>query len=225
VTAKLSGTSPAPPSRRGALVPALFAIYVVTWLGLAVAPRFRQDWLLENLLVFGAVPWLLHRWRTAPFSGFAWVALFAFFMLHAIGAHYTYSEVPYDAWWSALLGQPLDGSATGAARNHFDRVVHFCYGLCVAPAAVELIGRAVRPRGVWRWLLPWSFLCAHSVIYELIEWAAATIFGGDLGVAYLGTQSDVWDAQKDMALATVGAAIGVTLGSWLGERPHAAKST
>jgi len=213
-----AGTSPAPPRRSGVLVPALFAIYAVTWLALAVAPRFRQDWLLENLLVFGAAPWLLHRWRTAPFSDFAWAALFAFFMLHALGAHYTYSEVPYDAWWSAVFGQPLDGSATGAARNHFDRVVHFCYGLLVAPAAVDLLGRAVRPRGLWRWLLPWTFLCSHSVIYELIEWAAAMLFGGDLGVAYLGTQGDVWDAQKDMALATLGAAIGVSVSLRIGAR-------
>jgi putative membrane protein len=220
-----AGPAPVPPRRRRTLVPALFAIYAATWLALAVAPRFRQDWLLENLLVFGAVPWLLHRWRTAPFSGFAWAALFVFFMLHAVGAHYTYSEVPYDAWWNALTGQPLDGSATGAARNHFDRVVHFCYGLLVAPAAVELLGRAVRPRGLWRWLLPWTFLCSHSVIYELVEWGAATVFGGDLGVAYLGTQGDVWDAQKDMALATLGAAIGVSLGLWLGNRGEAATST
>ncbi len=225
MNASSAGTPPTPRPRHGALVPALFAIYAAAWLALAIAPRFRQDWLLENLLVFGAVPWLLHRWRTAPFSDFAWAALFVFFLLHALGAHYTYSEVPYDAWWSAVFGQPLDGSATGAARNHFDRVVHFGYGLLVGPAAVELLGRAVRPRGLWRWLLPWTFLCSHSVIYEMIEWAAAMMFGGDLGVAYLGTQGDVWDAQKDMALATLGAAIGVSLRLGMGAAEVHASST
>jgi putative membrane protein len=216
MTINTAGTSPASPRRRGTFVPALFGIYVVTWLALAVSPRFRQDWLLENVLVFGAVPWLLHRWRTAPFSDFAWAALFVFFMLHAVGAHYTYSEVPYDAWWNAAFGKPLDGSATGAARNQFDRVVHLGYGLLIGPAAVEVIGRGAAPRGLWRWLLPWTFLCAHSVIYELIEWAAALVFGGDLGVAYLGTQGDVWDAQKDMALASFGAALGVSIGLGIG---------
>jgi putative membrane protein len=203
--------SPSPVPQRRALAPALFAIYAATWLALAVAPRYREDWLLENLLVFAAVPWLVHRWRKAPFSDLAWQALFAFFMLHALGAHYTYSEVPYDAWWQAAFGQPLDGSANGAARNQFDRLVHFSYGLLMGPAVVELLERGASPRGVWRGLLPWTFLCSHSVIYELVEWIAALRFGGELGVAYLGTQGDVWDAQKDMALATCGAALGVGL--------------
>jgi putative membrane protein len=220
-----AGASPSPQPGRRVFVPALFAVYAATWAALALAPRYRDDWLLENLLVFAALPWLVHRWRTAPFSGFAWAALFVFFMLHALGAHYTYSEVPYDAWWSAVFGQPLDGSSTGAARNQFDRLVHLAYGLLMAPAAVELVGRAATPRGTWRWLLPWTFLCAHSVIYELIEWAAALRFGGDLGVAYLGTQGDTWDAQKDMALATFGAALGVGLSLLLGRHaaPHGAR--
>jgi putative membrane protein len=50
-------------------------------------------------------------------------------------------------------------------------------------------------------------------LYECIEWVAAEIFGGELGMAYLGTQGDVWDAQKDTALAAAGAALGVTF--WL----------
>jgi len=197
--------------RAGSLGPALLAAYGAVWLALAIAPRFREDWLLENLLVFAAIAWLVRRWHSAPFSNLAYGALFVFFSLHAIGAHYTYSEVPYDAWWQTLTGSPLDGSGNGGARNHFDRLVHFAYGLLVAPAATELIQRAAAPRGPWRWLLPWSFLCSHSVIYELLEWAAALQFGGDLGVAYLGTQGDVWDAQKDMALAAGGAAFGLAL--------------
>jgi putative membrane protein len=189
------------------LAPTLFAIYCVLWLALAATPVFRQDWLLENLLVFAASPWLIHKWRTAPFSDLAWSALFAFFVLHAIGAHYTYSQVPYDAFFQAATGRSLN-ALLGWDRNNFDRVVHFAYGLCMAPAAIELLARGSSPRGVWRALLPWTFLCAHSVVYELVEWAAALLFGGDLGVAYLGTQGDVWDAQKDMALAASGAALG-----------------
>lgn len=124
-----------------------------------------------------------------------------------------------------MFGTPLDGSSTGEACNHFDRVVHFGYGLLVGPAAVELIRCAVDPRGLWRWLLPWTFLCSHSLIYELIEWGAATLFGGDLGVAYLGTQGDVWDAQKDMALAALGAACGVGFNVWRGARERPSRGT
>ncbi|MCU0758432.1 MAG: DUF2238 domain-containing protein [Steroidobacteraceae bacterium] len=198
-------------TRARRLGPVLLGAYALLWLTLAIAPRYREDWLLENLLVLGALPWLVHKWRTAPFSDLAWIGLFAFFSLHAIGAHYTYSEVPYDAFWQALTGGPLDGSAAGLARNDYDRMVHFAYGLLVVPAADELIARAAAPRGIWRSLLPWCFLCSHSVVYELVEWGAALLFGGDLGEAYLGTQGDVWDAQKDMALAATGAGLGLLL--------------
>jgi putative membrane protein len=65
------------------------------------------------------------------------------------------------------------------------------------------------PQRLWRWLMPVFFIMSHSVIYEMIEWIAAVMFGGDLGVAYLGTQGDEWDAQKDMALASSGAVAGL----------------
>jgi putative membrane protein len=191
-----------------AFAPGLLAAYAVFWLAMSIAPSDREDWLLENALVFAAVPWLIHKWRIQPFSNLAYAGLFAFFAMHALGAHYTYSEVPYDAWWRAAFGGSLD-DALGWERNNYDRVVHFCYGLLIGPAAVELLDRAASPRGLWRWMLPWTFLCAHSVVYELVEWAAALLFGGDLGVAYLGTQGDAWDAQKDMALACGGAAFSI----------------
>jgi putative membrane protein len=205
-------------ARPGSIAPVLLAVFGLVWLGLALAPRYRQDWLLENMLVFGAAPWLIHKWRVAPFSNAAYACLFVFFTLHVIGAHYTYSEVPYEAWWQAAFGGSLNG-LLGWERNNYDRVVHFLYGLLVGPAAVELIGRATSPRGLWRWLLPWTFLCSHSVVYEMIEWSAALVFGGDLGVAYLGTQGDVWDAQKDMALAASGAALSVAAVTFLRRRP------
>ena len=79
------------------------------------------------------------------------------------------------------------------------------------------------PRGLWRWLMPVLFLQSLSAMYELIEWLAASVFGGDLGQAYVGTQGDVWDAQRDMALALLGAVIAqVLLGLWRGRRPVAA---
>lgn len=178
----------------------LLGIFFAIWLLLAIEPLYRQDWLLENLLVFIAVPWLAWNYRRWRFSNAAYACLFVFFTLHIFGAHYTYSEVPYDRWFPALAGD----------RNHYDRLVHFAYGLLVAPACVELLDRRAPPQGHWRWLLPVLFICSHSVIYEMIEWAAASVFGGELGVAYLGTQGDQWDAQKDMFLAALGAAIGVS---------------
>jgi putative membrane protein len=184
---------------------ALLVAFIAIFAALAVAPWYREDWLLENLLVFVAVPLLVASYRRLRFSYFAYTCLFVFFVLHEIGAHYTYSDVPWREWLGALIGS--DGALAG--RNHYDRFVHFCYGLLLMPAAWELIEARAAPRGLWRWLIPLLFVMSHSVIYEMVEWLAALRFGGDLGVAYLGTQGDEWDAQKDMALASLGALLGL----------------
>lgn len=196
----------------------LLALYAAIWLGLAVHPLFRQDWLLENVLVLAALPIFLATARRLRFSDAAYTCLFAFLVLHAIGAHYTYSEVPYDRWTEAITGHRL-GDALGWQRNHYDRAVHFAYGLLITPLALELHAAVAPPRGVWRWLLPLLFMVSHSTIYELVEWAAAAAFGGDLGVAYLGTQGDPWDAQRDMALAAVGAGLTVAMAAARGRLP------
>ena len=188
----------------------LLVLFCVIFAVLAIAPSYRQDWLLENLLVFIAVPGLVLGYRRLRFSNFAYTCLFIFFVLHEIGAHYTYSEVPWREWLQAITGGSSEAGAT-AGRNNFDRLVHFSYGLLLMPAAAELLDARASPRGPWRYLLPVLFVMSHSVIYEMIEWVAALIFGGDLGAAYLGTQGDEWDAQKDMALATAGAALAMLL--------------
>jgi putative membrane protein len=186
---------------------ALLGLFVAIFIALAIAPWYRQDWLLENLLVFIAVPLLVVNYRRLRFSNFAYTCLFAFFVLHEIGAHYTYSEVPWREWLGAVTG----GQVTLTGRNHYDRFVHFTYGLLLMPAVCELFERRAAPHGLWRWLMPLLFLMGHSVIYEMIEWLAALRFGGELGVAYLGTQGDEWDAQKDMALASLGALTGLAI--------------
>lgn len=186
---------------------ALLVAFLAIFAALAIAPWYRQDWLLENVLVLIAVPCLALTHRRLRFSNFAYTCLFVFFVLHEIGAHYTYSEVPWREWLAAVTGT----EATAAGRNHYDRFVHFAYGLLLMPAVVELVEARMSPRGMWRWLTPLLFIMSHSVIYEMVEWLAAVAFGGDLGVAYLGTQGDEWDAQKDMALATAGAVTALVL--------------
>jgi putative membrane protein len=188
----------------------LLAAFTGIWGALAIAPRDRADWLLENVIVFVALPLFVRSARSWRFSDAAYICLFVFVVLHSIGAHYTYSEVPYDDWFRALTGQSLN-DVMGWERNHYDRLVHFSYGLLLLPASIELFDRVAPPRGLWRSLLPVLFIMSHSVIYELIEWGAALLFGGDLGQAYLGTQGDVWDAQKDTALATLGAVMSMAI--------------
>lgn len=184
--------------------PALLLIaYAAIWLALAIAPVSRADWLLENLLVLIIVPWLIVTRQRMRFSNAAYACFFVFFVLHAIGAHFTYSLVPYDRWLQALGGRSLS-ELLALDRNHYDRLVHFSYGALVLLPAIELFERYAPPTGPWRWWLPVLFVTSHAVIYELLEWIAALVVAPDLGNAYLGTQGDVWDAQKDMALALAG---------------------
>jgi putative membrane protein len=156
---------------------------------------YRADWLLENLLVFVAVPAFVLTRRRMRFSNAAYACLAAFFALHAVGAHYTYSIVPYDAWFEQLTGRGLN-ETLGWSRNHYDRFVHFAYGALLLLPASELLDRVAPPRGWWRFFLPVLFIASHSVVYELIEFAAAIVFGGDLGQAYLGSQGDEWDYKR-----------------------------
>lgn len=188
---------------------ALLGVYAAFWGWMAIAPRYREDWLLENVLVFVAVPLLVWSYPRLRWSRFSCTLLFVFFVMHTIGSHYTYAEVPYDRWFADLTGHAL-GAMPGLGRNHYDRLVHLAYGLLVTPAAMELLDARAPQQGIWRWLLPVTFMASHATIYELMEWLAATLFGGELGQAYLGTQGDVWDAHKDMLLATTGTLIAVT---------------
>jgi putative membrane protein len=188
----------------------LLAVFLVAAVVLGISPRYRQDWLMENVLVVLALPVLVLGFHRLRFSDVSYAALFVFLLLHEIGAHYTYSEVPWARWFSALCGFSLD-EAPGLSRNHFDRAIHFAYGLLVTPAAVELVAARTSSPGLWRWIVPVSLMTASSTLYELFEWAAAVWFGGDLGVAYLGTQGDPWDAQQDMLLALLGSLVAVVV--------------
>ena len=118
--------------------------------------------------------------------------------------------MPYDAWVRGLTGGSLN-QAMGWERNHFDRLVHFSYGLLLAYPIREVFLRVVDARGFWGYFLPLDVTMSTSMIFELFEWAVAERVGGDLGMAYLGTQGDVWDAHKDMALASLGALIAMSV--------------
>jgi putative membrane protein len=140
----------------------------------------------------------------------SYTSIFVFLMLHELGAHYTYSEVPYDAWFESITGRSLN-NLLGFERNQFDRLVHFCYGLLIAYPVREMFVRIANARGFWGYFLPLDLVMSTSMLYELIEWGAASSVGKELGQAYLGTQGDEWDAQKDMLMATIGAAIALTI--------------
>jgi putative membrane protein len=194
-------------------VAVLATVYLVIWSLLAIAPYDRGDWALENVLVLLFVGALVAVRRQFRFSRTSCTLIFLFLCLHAVGSHYTYAKVPYDDWWRALTGGTFN-EMVGWQRNHFDRLVHFCYGLLLAYPIREVFLRVVQVRGFWAYFLPLDFTLSTSALFELFEWLAAEFFGGDLGVAYLGTQGDVWDAHKDMALAAIGALLAMLLAAW-----------
>ena len=186
----------------------LCIIFGVVWIALAIKPRYREDWALENVLVGVFVIAIAASHRRFLLSRLSYTLIFLFLCVHEIGAHYTYSEVPYDNWVRALTGRSLN-EAMGWQRNHFDRFAHFLYGLLVAYPLREFFLRIANARGFWGYFLPFDVTMSTSAIFELFEWGAAEIFGGELGTAYLGTQGDIWDAQRDMALASAGALIAM----------------
>jgi len=188
----------------------LYTAFAVFWLLLAIQPFDRPTWLLENTLVFAGIGLLYGIRRHVPLTITSHVLVVLFLSLHAIGAHYTYSLVPYDAAFQSLTGDSLNGFL-GLSRNHYDRLVHFCYGLLLVLPMRELLMHLAGVRGFWSYFLPLDLVMSSSLFYELLEWAAAVVFGGGLGAAFLGTQGDEWDAHRDMALAGIGGLIAILL--------------
>ena len=193
-----------------ALRPVLILAFAGLWAGLALAPVDREAWALENLLVLALAAALLATRRRLVLSSAAELQIFAFLCLHAVGAHYTYSLVPYDRWLEPLTGIAL-GDRLGLDRNHYDRVVHLAYGLLLTGPAREALSQASGVAGGWRHVYAVLTLVGLSAGYEIVEWGAAMVFGGDLGLAYVGAQGDPWDAQKDMALATLGSLVATAI--------------
>jgi putative membrane protein len=201
---------------RTRLIQILAAGFVLLWVVLALSPFDRSDWLLENVLTAVGVGVLVATRRVLPLSNASYVSICGFLCLHTIGAHYTYSLVPYDEAFRAVTGHPLDGSSEGA-RNHYDRFVHFAYGSLLVLPLREFMMLHAGVRGFWSYFLPIDIVLSTSALYELIEWGAAVFFGGDLGAAFLGTQGDGWDAHKDIALGGLGGLVA-TLVIWATHR-------
>jgi putative membrane protein len=201
---------PAANTSHRALILWLSALLVVAIALSGWHPLFPEDWYVEHILVLAAAPvlWLLY--RKLSLSVVSWVGIFLFLYIHELGAHFTYSKVPYDEWTQSWLGFSLNGRF-GWERNHFDRLVHFTYGLLLAYPLKEIITGWCSLRGFWPWFFALDLVLSSSCFYELLEWAAALVFSEEVGTAYLGTQGDVWDAHKDILLAVIGGFIALTI--------------
>jgi putative membrane protein len=177
---------------------ALVALYAAVWVWSAWAPVYRFDWFLESMLPTLLTLVLIVSFRRIPLSDISYLLLFLFLTLHQVGAHYTYSEVPIGFWLK---------DAFGLSRNHFDRIVHFCFGFLLFYPMREAIIRHVTPSSFHAGLYGMSLNTAGSAIFEIIEMIVALVVAPEAGAAYLGLQGDQWDAQKDMTVALVGSSL------------------
>jgi putative membrane protein len=178
----------------------LFIAFLAAWILAAVHPLYRDGWLLENLLVFIFVPLLLVFSYFFRLSNVSYTLITIFIILHVIGSHYTYAEVPF----GYVLQQWF-----GSDRNMYDRLVHFSFGFLLAYPIREIFMRVTNAKGIWGYYLPIELTLAFSAIYEIIEWLAAVIVDPHAGLAFLGSQGDIWDAQKDMLVAGIGAVVSM----------------
>lgn len=189
----------------------LTAFYALFWILLAIGPVDRGDWFLENLLVFAGVAVLILTYSRFQFSNPTYALITLFLALHAVGAHYTYAEVPAGFWVKDWLH---------LSRNHFDRAIHFAFGLLLLYPLRELLIRAAKVRATWASWLALAAIAALSSSFESIEAIIAQIVRPDLGTAFLGTQGDIWDAQKDMVAAIFGGLVATAAISAAKRKPH-----
>lgn len=178
----------------------LTIFYAVIFLFSALDPSSRAVWFAEIVPAIGI---LIVIWAISlryQFSNTAYVLMFIWLCLHTIGAKYTFADVPFD-WFNNLIG---------SERNNFDRVAHFSIGLYAYPIAEFLINKKKVSASFASWFALFAIM-SLAAGYEIIEWWYAAVAGGDEGIAFLGSQGDIWDAQKDMLCDTMGAIVSLIL--------------
>jgi putative membrane protein len=172
--------------------------YAIFWGWMAIRPLNRTDWLLENLLVFAVVAALAASYRKLPLSGASYLSIALFLTLHTWGSHYSYNATPLGSWLQEWWG---------LERNPYDRLVHLAYGLLFAYPVWELVCAWIKPSPRWSYGIAVMAILATGAFYELIEMWVVLLAAPELGMLFLGSQGDPWDAHHDMELETLGAAV------------------
>ncbi|MDO8282636.1 MAG: DUF2238 domain-containing protein [Thermodesulfovibrionia bacterium] len=195
----------------------LFTLYLMVFAALAVAPHDRSIWWAENIPIMLIVLFLLLTYHKYQFSNAAYICMAFLIFLHTVGGHYTFALVPFDHVTKLF----------GFERNHYDRITHFTVGFYAFPIAEFILNK----RWVTKKLILFSFpiftIFAVASIYEIIEWSFAIASDPSAGLAFLGSQGDVWDAQKDMLADGLGSVCVMAFFSMLRRREilHFAKHT
>jgi len=184
----------------------LSSVFILVWLSTFIGTTDINNWWLENTLTFLFLFFLVLTIKKYQFSDLSYLLICLYLCLHVYGSKYTYAENPFGYWLKDYFH---------TSRNHYDRIVHFSFGFLLAYPMRELFLKWLNyPKWV-SWMLPIEITLSISAFYELIEWAVADVFFTKQGDAYLGTQGDIWDAQKDIFLAFSGAILATTIVSLL----------
>jgi putative membrane protein len=182
--------------RKNPLLIFYLVAFVAFWSYTGFNTTDSKNWWLENTLTFSAIILLVAFYKHFRFSDLSYTGIFVFLMLHVYGSQHTYAENPFGFWVQEQLG---------LERNHYDRLVHFGFGFLLAYPMHEDFWRLTKMRPFFTYALPVELTVSLGALYELMEWAVADLFFPTQGLAYLGTQGDIWDAQKDIAVALLGA--------------------
>lgn len=175
----------------------LLISFSVLWVVLAIAPKYRDIWFSENILTIILVLGLVWTYKKFKFSNWSYTALFIFLVLHSIGAYYSYSEMPL----FELLKNNFE-----LMRNHYDRLVHFLFGVVFYFPTYELVRKVGKVKGIWAHIMTFSMIVSAKGLYEILEWVYSVTWENTTAVtSFLGMQGDMWDAQKDMGVGTIGA--------------------
>jgi putative membrane protein len=185
----------------------LIGLVVIASIVASINPLEFDAYLLHQVgTVAGMIVLLILLYqRNISISGFALTIVFI--LLHILGAHYLYSFVPYNDWSIHYFNFDMN-QYFGWSRNMYDRLIHFGYGLLLFKICCDVFSvwlPKLKPYQIA--LMSIQFIMASSMIYELIEWGISLTFSEADAENYNGQQGDIWDAQKDMALATLGAVI------------------
>lgn len=195
---------------RGWLLVVFLVLFAVSVIGV---PWTSKLGLQHSLTVAAVILLIAAGWRR-PLSNVSCTLIFLYLLLHLIGARYYYSFVPYDDWTEAIFGWRLN-DVFGFERNHYDRLVHFFFGLLLFHPMREIVVRLFRINGVRSFIVAGFMHMAISSAYELIEWLVALTFGPETAESYNGQQGDVWDAHRDTALALTGMIVSAGVEAWL----------
>lgn len=177
-------------------------VFFTIWINTFLFTTDINNWILENTLTFIFLAFLLLTYRKYTFSDLSYLLITVYLCLHIYGAKNTYAENPFGYWLKDYFH---------ASRNHYDRIVHFSFGFLLAYPMRELFLIWLKYPPLVSWILPIEITLSVSAFYELIEWTVADVFFAAQGAAYLGTQGDIWDAQKDIFLAFSGAILATTI--------------